>query len=461
MQSGGTSSIDDLNGGVINNGNLPTVTDTDVTTSSNWTFAGLYYANKNIYSTDLYFCPSWFGSFRLLGCQGIFKYTFGDLGGEWCDYYWKSFAGAQGGALTIDNPCLDDEGYPLPNKGLFYCEFSPLANGVTRETNTFSLLDVGTGTFISTTPILQIGNVGTGTVNVQRLSVDPICAPYCTQTVTTTNNPNAYGTIAGSTPLLAKWMNNGNYTWGAYSPNTIVYNEADGQYYSCTSTHHAGDDYITTTQNSTLYIVHEDNKPLQSQSWQSYWTPATMPAAWTNNTPYTVGTLVSNLYINGAWYHNCVYCCTANHTSSSATQPEAGSNWQSYWVSLQWQYNTNYTATTSTVACDSAYYQCIQSHNSGGTTAPNTTRPRPWALLPANAWAWVNYTGSGATNLTSTHMELATPLPPTAGSWNANEPVIYNPNPIGLDTPTEYRNPPGVAPDAWVGDNTLGNPVAP
>lgn len=37
------------------------------------------------------------------------------------------------------------------------------------------------------------------------------------------------------------------------------------------------------------------------------------------------------------------------------------------------------------------------------------------------------------------------------------ERVLIHPNPL----PTEYRNLPGVAPDAWVGDNTLGNPVTP
>ena len=64
--------VDDLNCGVLNNGVLPTYTDTDVGNNiiyNNYCF--YYLCSKNITSTYLYPMTTSFGSLRMVGVRGV------------------------------------------------------------------------------------------------------------------------------------------------------------------------------------------------------------------------------------------------------------------------------------------------------------------------------------------------------------------------------------------------------
>jgi len=516
LWGGGAYDIDDYNCGVINNGVLPTITDYGLCLSgTGGPFAHLYLANKNINSNENYFGSTTFAPFRLVGCQGTFKYSFGNIGGDRCDYYWKSYAGIEGGSLTIDNPALDNEWSVFPNKAVIYHEFSPLVNGVTRETNTLNLLDVFASMSDATKPVVELANVGQGTLNYQRNGAWPVNEPFYNMVAVTNSNPNAYGAVNVTVPTIGKWIGQGLQCGYPYSGGTVVYNEDDGQYYRGRAICHPGDIYTTCTQNGTFYRVHEDNRPLAGEPWKTYWKRAnfwalstsyavndlcvyvtnglstiyqctqahtsaysnmpgttvgqsywtTLFAPWNSSTNYSVGNMVTFTYMPWGYgagaYYMCLFKCIQANTNQS---PNIDGTSNAYWQSLQWDYSTAYTA-GGYVACDSAIYQCLQTHTSGAYTytIPVThepTRPRPWDLIPAGNITWINYTGTGSNKIISTHMELSK-LPPTSGQWNANEPVIYHPAPLTVNAPSEYRNPLGGAPGTWRADNTLGTFVTP
>jgi len=451
--------IDDLNCGVINSGVLPTFTDTDVVNNMLFiVYCFEYLASKNITSTYMYPITTAAGSIRLVGCQGSYRYTFYNAGGI-NEYYNKMYAGPCGGALTFDNFCLDNEGWPSPTKAAFYHEFSPLVNGVTRETNTFTLAGINTGTICGPTPIVQLPNTNPGTLQADRTSWGVVTEPYLLQQMVSTNNPNAYGAINITTPIYQHWSDdNGIFCgWFNYNASSIVYNDQDGKLYRGAIWHIPGSTYVTTNWYGNVMPVHEDNGPLTGEPWKAYWTRLATPATWSGSTAYNVGDVVSH-YSGYNWY--CLYKCLAANTGQEPA------NWgtdTTYWKSLQWQYGTAYTAGTSYVSCDGAYYQCIQNHTSGAYAAftREPTRPRPWDVIAANAWQIVQYTGAGNTNIKSYHSEYSTALPPVAGHWNANELVIYNPNPATVNAPTEYRNPLGGSPGTWRSDDTLGTFVTP
>ena len=453
--------VDDLNCGVINSGVLPTFTDTDVMSNFTNCYCFYYLCSKNITSNYAYPSTTTYGSLRLVGCQGMFHYTFHDAGGI-NEYYYKSFAGPCGGPLTFDNLCIDNEGYPSPTKASIYHEFGPSVNGITRETNTLTLAGFSPGTCIGNVPLVQLANTNPGTLQADRTSWGVVTEPYYLQQLVATNNPNAYGAIDISAPPIYHWNDDSGLfcCWFPYGIDSVVYNDMDGLLYRCRSWHIPGSYFLTDNWYGSNVMLHEDNRPLTGEPWRQYWTRLTTPTAWSSSTNYNVGNIVS--YTAGTNYYGIYQCLVAN----TGQAPDSYGNNNTYWQSLQWQYGTAYTANTSYVACDGAYYQCIESHTSGtyAYTTPPTyepTRPRPWDVIADNSWQMVQYSGTGNTSLKSYHSEYSAVLPPTCGYWNPNEPVIYNPDPATLNAPTEYRNPLGGAPGTWGSDDTLGTFVQP
>ena len=170
----------------------------------------------------------------------------------------------------------------------------------------------------------------------------------------TTNNPNVYGAIDVTVPPIKHWTDNAglNYPWYAYHASNVVYNDLDGQIYTAATWHIPGSYYLT----DGTQMIHEDNRPLPGEPWKQYWTRATMPAAWSSTTDYSLGNIVSYATSigNGNYLYFCYQCISGNNTGQA---PASFGQSNSYWQSLQWQYSTAYTANTSYVSCDNAYYQ--------------------------------------------------------------------------------------------------------
>ena len=443
--------FDDLNCGVMNGNNLPVVTDTDCAPSIYAPyFSVVDWANKEINSTNLNFYPPVGTGVRLIGCHGTIRFLF--VNADQGSYYLKSFAGARGGTLALEDLCLDNEGYFIPTSAAFYVEFSPLGYGVTQDSNRFMLRDIFTGCIPYNAPVVDIANVGIGTVELANIACAVLGAPSMQQIVRCAN-PNCYGTLENCVDMQRVWENQSPYG-AAYTPGTVVYNDVDGYSYTCAATHHAGAYYLTVPGWPLLWLF-EDNRPHADELWKSYWTrQSNYPAAWGSGTAYSAGTVVT---ANTPTLMDCTesraYSCILAHTADATNQPGSGANWQNYWVCLQWVQDAAYTAGTSYVSADGAYYQCTQTH-----TADLTNRPRPWDKIPVNtSWPfqWINYTGPNTCGIVTLNSEYTQTLPPVAGLWNTNGHVMYVHNPKTGDF-TEYRCISGGAPGTWQGVNPLG-----
>jgi len=443
--------FDDLNSGVMNGNNLASVTDTDCAPFIYSPYHSVVnWANKEVHSTNLNFYPPSGTGVRLIGCHGSIRYLF--LNATQGAYYLKSYAGARGGTLSLESLCLDNEGWYIPTKGAFYVEFSPLGYGVTRDNNRFVLRDVFTGTIPYTSPVVDIGNVGEGTVELANIACGTAGAPYMQQIVRCAN-PNCYGTLENYVNIQRVWENQSPYGW-YYNPGDLIYNDVDGYTYTCAAKHHPGAIYEAMPGLPSQWLF-EDNRPHADEQWKSYWTrQGTYPTAWASGTGYAVGNVVSAdaptvLYCTDSRAYRCI----AAHTADATNQPGSGANWQTYWVCLKWVETTAYTAGTSYVSSDGAYYQCTQSH-----TASLANRPRPWDKLPVNTnwpFQWIKYTGTGTCNIVVQQSELMKALPPVAGLWNTNGHLLYVHDPKTGNT-TEYRCTSGGAPGTWQGVNPLG-----
>ena len=293
----------------MNGAALPTVDDIDSAVTSG-SYGNNYYASKNLFQENSSIqgpCPD--GTLRTVGCQGEIHYFMpGTPNGYSVEYYMKNFAGPCGGPLTLYNPSIDNEGTASPTLASFYVEFGPLVNGLTRETDLFTANNVVDGSTDAATPIFAIGNVGAGTVQMDRITYVPSSEPYVQQSIVSCANPNAYGVIDNLVPHPFNWATSGYSGYGgAYSPTTVVSNTPnDGYYWRSQSNHTAGNCYMTCGATT----VHQDNCPLAAQSWKTYWQRATMPAAWSSGTQYQVGNIVSS---TSSQYYNPAYPAERDH----------------------------------------------------------------------------------------------------------------------------------------------------
>ena len=200
----------DWNFGVMNGAALPTVDDIDSAVTSG-SYGNNYYASKNLFQENSSIqgpCPD--GTLRTVGCQGEIHYFMpGTPNGYSVEYYMKNFAGPCGGPLTLYNPSIDNEGTASPTLASFYVEFGPLVNGLTRETNLFTANNVVDGSTDAATPIFAIGNVGAGTVQMDRITYVPSSEPYVQQSIVSCANPNAYGVIDNLVPHPFNWATSG------------------------------------------------------------------------------------------------------------------------------------------------------------------------------------------------------------------------------------------------------------
>ena len=224
----------------MNGNSLPVISDTDCGRFVYSTaYSAVYWANKELYSSNFntYALPG--TTLRLLGCHGNVHYFF--LTPTMGRYYLQSFAGARGGQLDVTSPCLDNEGYgKVPGKAAFYHEFSPLGYGVTRENNRIVLRNIFTGTIPSSSPVLELPNVGEGSVLVENISCSPAGAPFMKRIVLN-KNPNAYGTVRTFMNSGYIWSNSSFYGYTIYPVGLIVFNTVDGYYYRATVAHRPGD----------------------------------------------------------------------------------------------------------------------------------------------------------------------------------------------------------------------------
>ena len=92
-----------------------------------------------------------------------------------------------------------------------------------------------------------------------------------------------------------------------------------------------------------------NDEPGIGSSYKSYWalgTSSVLAADWVTATAYVAGNLKRN--------NKVVYLCTANHTSSAATQPGVGGSWASFWTISTGDYD-NGTLTYKLTSTDSVF----------------------------------------------------------------------------------------------------------
>jgi len=450
----GPFNYDDLNAGVMNGDDLPVITDTDC--GRDWSDAAfaisaIYWANKEVHSTDYYDHPTPFTTIRLLGCRGSIRYLF--LKVECGEYYLQSFAGARGGPLTIEMPCTDNEGANVPTKAGYYVEFSPLGHGVTRDTNCFTLRDTFTGVFPCTNPVVDIANVGEGTVDIANIFCQPAGSDFMQQIVRCAN-PNCYGSMENFIPFRQWSAANVFFDNCIMYPPNIYFNDADGYYYRAKAQHRPGASYVPSPEYPSVMIT-EDNVPHADELWKTYWTrQAGLPADWVTNTGYTAGAIVNcSTHILGYQYEPRAYKCLLSHTADATNQPGSGANWQTYWICLKWAPGIGYNL-YDYVSADGAYYQCTQAN-----TGSSANHPRPWDKLPVDSswpFVWVNYTGpAGQCHLIDKHWDLGSVVPPVSGKWTTNGAIVYRMDPQSGQS-TESRCTAGGTPGTWRNDNPLG-----
>ena len=261
-------------------------------------------------------------------------------------------------------------------------------------------------------PSCNSPNTNPGTLQADRTSWGVVTAPYYLQQLVSTNNPNVYGAIdVTAPPITIGTMTAGSIIcWYPVCHDSVVYNDLDGQLYTLPTWHIPGSYYLPST---AWQMIHEDNRPLHRRAVEAILDTADhcrrpgrhrRITSVGNIVSYTAGTAIITDFTNAWW-----------PIPGRRRRSYGQSN--TYWQSLQWQYSTAYTANTSYVSCDDAYYQCIQSHTSGAyayTTPPTyePTRPRPWDVIADNSWQWVQYTGTGSTNLKSYPLRVFGRAPP-------------------------------------------------
>ena len=426
----------DLNCGVINGETLPLITDVDCSRHIySPAHSAVYWANKDIRSTNFNVYASPGTTMRLLGCRGVIRFLF--LTPAYGNYYLQSFAGARGGPLEILSPCLDNEGYvDVPGKAAFYHEFGPLGYGVTRDTNRLVLRNVFTGVIPSATPFLELPDSGEGTLLMENITCSPAGEPFMERLVLN-KNPNAYGTVRSFIQPGEIWSNR-TFVESTYPAGLQVFNPLDGYYYRSVVAHHPGDHYQVHPANGA--VISDDNRPLADEAWQQFWERVTqMPDVWKTGQAYSPGDLVMAPSPRLYPYITVpeLFRCVKAHTAATLTTPATGAEWPQYWASLQWREKTGFEE-GAVVSADGAVYRSLLAH-----TTARANRPRPWEkiIMPATGTRnmLVQYAGPpGTFNRISIDNYVFNPVyPPVTGAALPGE-VVHVRNPR-IGQPTAYR----------------------
>ena len=252
---------------------------------------------------------------------------------------------------------------------MFTVEFGPLGHGVTRATNRFIFRNNFTGTVPYTTPLLELPNVGEGTVSFENIYPSIIGNEFMKRIVLD-RNPNAYGSVRTYLPNAPLWENSTFYGQPV-NANYIYMNRADGHLYRSTIAHHPGQEY---EKNATGQLTSEDNRPHADEAWKGYWSKElNSPPTWKTGTTYNVGDVVMSdtpiiIYVSLPQ----AYRCLLPHTAGDGNKPGVGADWQKTWAPLEWSSGKSYVAGTDYVSADGAYYRAKKDN-----TASAANRPRP------------------------------------------------------------------------------------